>query len=66
MKEMTFEAAFAELEGIVQQLESGELSLEDTISLFERGQSLARQCQGRLDQAELRVTQLTDDALGLL
>ena len=66
MKEMTFEAAFAELERIVQQLESGELSLEDTISLFERGQLLAGQCQGRLDQAELRITQLVKDVPGLL
>ena len=61
MSEIKFEAAFAELEGIVQQLDAGELSLEETISLFERGQMLARCCQDRLDQAELRITQLTDD-----
>ena len=58
---MTFEATFAELERIVQQLESGELNLEDTISLFERGQLLAGRCQERLDQAALRITQLVDD-----
>jgi exodeoxyribonuclease VII small subunit len=65
VKEMTFEAAFAELEEIVEQLESGELSLEDTILLYERGQLLAGQCQGRLDRAELRITQLANDVSGL-
>ena len=60
MEETTFEAAFAELERVVQQLESGELTLEETISLYERGQSLARCCQRQLDQAELRVAHLGD------
>jgi len=56
--ETSFEAAFAELEAVVQRLEEGELSLEESISLYERGQALARLCQERLDQAELRVEQL--------
>jgi exodeoxyribonuclease VII small subunit len=66
MKEMSFEAAFTELEEIVQQMESGELSLDDTIDLFERGQLLAGQCQEQLDQAELRITQLVDGVSGAL
>lgn len=56
--EISFENAFAELEEVVRQLEEGELSLEEAISLYERGQVLARQCQAQLDQAELRVSQL--------
>lgn len=60
MHEMTFEAAFAELNDVVQQLEAGELSLEDMIALYERGQKLATLCQEQLDQAELRVTQIDD------
>jgi exodeoxyribonuclease VII small subunit len=57
-QETSFEVAFAELEAVVQQLEEGELSLEESITLYERGQALARVCQERLDQAELRVEQL--------
>jgi len=57
-QETSFEAAFAELEAVVQRLEEGELSLEESIALYERGQALARLCQERLDQAELRVEQL--------
>jgi exodeoxyribonuclease VII small subunit len=57
-RELSFEAAFSELEAVVQRLEEGELSLEESIALYERGQVLARLCQERLDQAELRVEQL--------
>jgi exodeoxyribonuclease VII small subunit len=56
--EVTFEVAFAELEAVVEQLEEGELSLEESISLYERGQMLARLCQERLDRAELRMDQI--------
>ena len=59
----SFEAAFAELEVVVQQLEEGELSLEESISLYERGQMLARLCQERLDRAELRVDQIQSEDL---
>lgn len=62
-EEMTFEQAFAALEETVEQLETGELALEDTLSLYERGQALARRCQDLLDQAELRVTQLGGDVV---
>ena len=62
MEDMAFEAAFVELGEIVQRLEEGELTLEEAISLYERGQALARQCQDRLDQAELRITQLEENA----
>jgi exodeoxyribonuclease VII small subunit len=57
--EPTFEAAFAELEEIVAKLESGELSLGESLTLFERGQALAAKCRALLDAAELKVKQLT-------
>ena len=63
-KELTFEAAFQELEKTVQRLENGELTLDEAIALFERGQVLARLCDEKLEQAELRVDQLLPDANG--
>ena len=60
--DLSFEAAFEELESVVEQLEEGALSLEESIALYERGQMLARLCQERLDQAELRVDQLGSGA----
>ena len=54
-----FEAALAELEPLVTQMESGELSLDESLKAFERGVSLARQCQLELKQAEQRVQVLT-------
>jgi exodeoxyribonuclease VII small subunit len=56
----TFEAALAELEQIVKTLESGELTLERALTLFERGVELSRFCHGRLDEAEKRIEILTD------
>lgn len=58
IKELAFEAAFQELEETVQRLEDGELVLDEAIALFERGQALARLCDEKLEQAELRVSQL--------
>jgi exodeoxyribonuclease VII small subunit len=58
---MSFESAFEALETIVAQLESGELSLEESVTLFERGRKFSAHCQSLLDQAELRITQLDDD-----
>ena len=62
MQNMNFESTFAELEEAVRRLEEGDLPLEETISLYERGQALARHCQELLDQAELRLTQVAKDA----
>jgi len=61
---LTFEEAFAELESVVDKLEGGDLNLEDALALFERGMFLARYCEKRLDQAELRVSQLITDESG--
>jgi len=53
-----FEAAMQELETIVQSLERGELKLEQSLQLFERGVALARQCRQSLQSAELKVHDL--------
>lgn len=55
-----FEATLGELETLVERMESGELSLEDSLAAFERGVALTRQCQKALSEAELRVKTLTD------
>lgn len=59
--ELTFEAALKELEMTVARLESGDLTLEESLALYERGQQLASHCQVQLDQAALRVEQLSAD-----
>jgi len=64
-EELSFEVAFAELEDVVQQLEAGDLTLEQAMRLFERGMALAGQCSAQLDAAELRVRQLVASAGGL-
>lgn len=55
-----FEQSLDELEQLVQKMEKGDLSLDDSLATYERGVALYRQCQGALDQAELRVKLLTD------
>jgi exodeoxyribonuclease VII small subunit len=58
VKKLSFEEAFKELEETVQQLERGGLTLDESIALFERGMKLAEQCDQKLDDAELKVSQL--------
>lgn len=55
-----FESAIAELETIVKTLEEGDLPLEKSLELFERGIELSRYCHGRLEQAERRIEILSD------
>lgn len=55
-----FESAIAELEGIVKQMEEGDLPLDKSLALFERGVTLSRYCHDRLAAAERRIEQLTD------
>lgn len=57
-EEMRFSDSLAELESIVSALESGQLDLEDSLARYERGVALLRACQGRLAEAEQRVTML--------
>ena len=60
----TFEGAMRDLERIVAELESGELPLEQSLALYERGVGLIRWCGAQLDRAEARLQQLTLDAEG--
>jgi exodeoxyribonuclease VII small subunit len=62
-QELTYEQAYAELEGIVAALESGEHTLEEAIAKYERGQTLAKYCANMLDKAELKVQQLVGDQI---
>lgn len=55
-----FEQEMQELENIVAQMEKGDLRLEDSLRLFERGTLLARSCRTSLDTAELKVRNLLD------
>jgi len=64
VKEENFEAALKELEEIVAKLEGGELPLEQSLELFERGVQLTRICQKRLDEAERKVELLVKQSEG--
>jgi exodeoxyribonuclease VII small subunit len=59
MSDLPFEKAFQDLEAVVRQLEGGQLPLHEALALFERGQTLAAHCQTLLDDAELKIQQLT-------
>ena len=57
---LTFEQAFAELEEAVRTLERGDLLLEESLALYERGQELAAYCAQLLDEAELKIVQIEE------
>ena len=61
---MTFEDALRGLEEVVRGLESGEVPLDATISLYERGEQLRAHCQARLDAAQARIEQVVANAAG--
>ena len=61
IEEMNYESAFAALQEVVSSLESQQFALEDAISLFERGQQLARRCGQLLAEAELNVQTLLEE-----
>lgn len=61
---MSFEAAVAELEKIVQQLERGDVALEDSIRMYARGAALKAQCEAKLKDAQLKVEQIVMSAEG--
>ena len=60
----SFEALFAQLETIAGQLEAGSLSLEESISLYERGMTIAARCQQLLSDVEQRIEVLRQGANG--
>jgi len=63
IENLTFEQAFAELEETVRKLEAGGLALEESLAVFERGQALAAHCNAQLEQAELKVRQLSPEGV---
>lgn len=56
--DMSFEDALAALEDVVRGLEGGQVPLEQSISLYERGEALRKHCEGRLKNAELKVEKI--------
>ena len=60
-----FELALAELEDHVRRLDTGDLPLEDALRLFEEGVGLVRECQDLLDDAERRITELSQGPDGI-
>ena len=58
---LSYEQAFEELKTVIDQLETGDKPLEETLALYERGQTLFRHCTTLLEQAELKVQQLNAD-----
>jgi exodeoxyribonuclease VII small subunit len=64
--DLSFEAALKELETIVGQLEQGEVDLEDSIALYERGQALKDHCEKKLKSAESRLEKIVRGASGVI
>jgi len=64
MTDLPFEDALGRLEKIVDTLEAGNLSLEDSLKAFEEGVGLARRCARYLDEAERKIETLTKDEAG--
>jgi exodeoxyribonuclease VII small subunit len=63
---MPFEAALAELEAIVDQLEKGAVALDESIRLYERGETLKRRCDELLKNAEMRIEKIVLSADGAI
>ncbi len=61
VEELSFEQAFAELEELVAVLETGDQDLDGSVTLFERGQTLANHCASLLDKAELKIQLLSGE-----
>lgn len=64
VEKMNFEDAMKELEAVVGKLESGDVPLEDSIKLYERGAALKEHCQKKLAEAEEKVAKITLDGNG--
>jgi exodeoxyribonuclease VII small subunit len=62
--EMTFEQAMKELEEVVGKLERGDVALEDSIKLYERGAELKKRCEAKLQEAQEKVAAITLDTEG--
>jgi exodeoxyribonuclease VII small subunit len=64
VEQMSFEEAMRELETVVTQLERGDVALEESIRLYERGAELKARCETKLKEAEEKVAQITLDGQG--
>ena len=64
VKSMSFEAALAELEGIIERLEGGQVALEESIALYERGAALKAHCEATLKGAREKIEKIVLDADG--
>ncbi len=64
VSELSFEAAMAELEKVVGQLERGDVALEESIALYQRGAELKKRCEDKLKEAEEKVAAITLDGDG--
>ncbi len=64
VSDMSFEEAMGELEAVVGQLERGDVPLEDSIKLYERGAALKKRCEEKLKEAEEKVAAITLDSDG--
>ncbi|NLP00392.1 MAG: exodeoxyribonuclease VII small subunit [Clostridiaceae bacterium] len=64
--DITYEQAVLELESVVNMLESGDLPLEESIKIFEKGISLVRLCNKKLDDIEKRITLLIEGKEGII
>ena len=64
IEKMSFEQALAELEQVVNKLESGDTPLDTSIDLYERGAALRAHCEAKLAAAEEKVAKITSDAAG--
>lgn len=62
---MNFEDALRALEDVVRRLESGDVALDDSITLYERGETLRKHCQARLDAAQARIEKIVQGPDGL-
>jgi exodeoxyribonuclease VII small subunit len=62
--ELSFEEAMKELEGVVSQLERGDVALEESIRLYQRGADLKKRCEAKLKEAEEKVAAITLDGDG--
>ncbi|HSM42998.1 MAG TPA: exodeoxyribonuclease VII small subunit [Afifellaceae bacterium] len=64
VSELTFEKALAELETIVTRLERGDVPLEESVAIYERGEALKKRCDSLLNQADERVRKISADRDG--
>ncbi|MFC3612551.1 exodeoxyribonuclease VII small subunit [Lutimaribacter marinistellae] len=64
VEEMSFEEAMKELESVVDKLERGDVALDESITLYERGAKLKKRCEDELKRAEEKVALITQDGEG--